>query len=563
MLPSRFTLITCFLVHIQAVFSSTWIISLVNKNGILGFHISMGISYLLYPVIGYSAEVCLTKLRMIKWSFVTLFLSSMTLLLTAILFMITVSSYELHFAVVNISPVLAVFIIVSGLAGLGMYEANAIQFGMDQMIEASSEQLSSFIHWYFWCIHIGPLIVFYILMVVMLYIRHCTLKADFAGNYTLGLLLLVISSIQIFSCAFGFLFTMRSQRYNCTKQTAKHSLQMVYKVLKYAYHHTHPEQRSALTYWENDVPTRIDLGKQKYGGPFTYEQVEDVKIFFRLLLVILSLFGFQFSGDGYSLTLYLMSASGCTTAVPLLLLLINPQHITLLVVSFGIPLFQTLKKYFIKYTPNMLTRLWVGLFLCLLNEAVQTIYMYSFTIHVSQKEFKCHEALGSSDPFGSITKTCSLANLDVMRNNSCDHYCSDRPAKIPFLYFSGFPLLLHGASYSLIFLTTLEFICAQSPTALKGLLIGIWYSMLSIKYIFINSLDTYPPNLESLPWNIYHLVKGFGIFLSIIAFSIVCKQYRYRERNEVVNEQAIIEEQYERELLNNSSDDSDRDLSDD
>ena len=29
-----------------------------------------------------------------------------------------------------------------------MFESNAIQFGMDQMLEASSEQLSSFIHWY-------------------------------------------------------------------------------------------------------------------------------------------------------------------------------------------------------------------------------------------------------------------------------------------------------------------------------------------------------------------------------------------------------------------------------
>ena len=45
-----------------------------------------------------------------------------------------------------------VLFFVTGLAGLGMYEANAIQFGMDQMLEASSEQLSSFIHWYFWCV---------------------------------------------------------------------------------------------------------------------------------------------------------------------------------------------------------------------------------------------------------------------------------------------------------------------------------------------------------------------------------------------------------------------------
>ena len=65
------------------------------------------------------------------------------------------------------------------------------------------------------------------------------------------------------------------------------------EVLKYSWKHKIPELRSALTYWENDIPSRIDLGKDKYGGPFTYEEVENVKSFFRLLLLILSLFGFS------------------------------------------------------------------------------------------------------------------------------------------------------------------------------------------------------------------------------------------------------------------------------
>ena len=43
------------------------------------------------------------------------------------------------------------------------------------------------------------------------------------------------------------------------------------------------------------------------------------------------------------------------------------------------------------------------------------------------------------------------------------------------------------------------------------------------------------------------------IFLSIVLFLLVSKTYHYRERDEIVNEQAIIEEHYERELLLNSS----------
>ena len=38
---------------------------------------------------------------------------------------------------------------VAMIASTGMFKANAIQFGMDQMLEASSSQLSTFIHWYY------------------------------------------------------------------------------------------------------------------------------------------------------------------------------------------------------------------------------------------------------------------------------------------------------------------------------------------------------------------------------------------------------------------------------
>ena len=62
---------------------------------------------------------------------------------------------------------------------------------------------------------------------------------------------------------------------------------LVYSVVRYAIKHKHPECRSAFTYCEDESPSRIDFGKSKYGGPFTTEQVEDVKTFLRLILVIL------------------------------------------------------------------------------------------------------------------------------------------------------------------------------------------------------------------------------------------------------------------------------------
>ena len=54
-----------------------------------------------------------------------------------------------------------------------------------------------------------------------------------------------------------------------------------------------PENTSTLKdavlspYWEEDYPSRIDLGKDKYGGPFTFEEVEDVKTILRLIPFIM------------------------------------------------------------------------------------------------------------------------------------------------------------------------------------------------------------------------------------------------------------------------------------
>ena len=75
------------------------------------------------------------------------------------------------------------------------------------------------------------------------------------------------------------------------------SLRIIYSVLKFETKNKAPLIWSTLTYWEEDLPSRLDLGKSRYGGPFTTEQVEDVKTFFRLLLVILPVWVAVFSAS--------------------------------------------------------------------------------------------------------------------------------------------------------------------------------------------------------------------------------------------------------------------------
>ena len=46
--------------------------------------------------------------------------------------------------------------------------------------------------------------------------------------------------------------------------------------------------RSAFTYCDDEKPTRLDFAKERFGGPFSTETVEDVKTFLRILIMLLA-----------------------------------------------------------------------------------------------------------------------------------------------------------------------------------------------------------------------------------------------------------------------------------
>ena len=152
--------------------------------------------------------------------------------------------------------------------GLGLFEANAIQFGTDQLQFASNDKLSVFVNWYFWSLYITNIIYPFIFFNVAI----------------LGVFSFVLISIILLCCCgcHSHFTTEPVGRVNPVKH--------IFKVLNYARHHSQPVFRNAFTYGE--VPSRLDLAKNRYGGPFTTEEVEDVKTFGRILLVLISLFGF-------------------------------------------------------------------------------------------------------------------------------------------------------------------------------------------------------------------------------------------------------------------------------
>ena len=544
---NRIILIGSLLIHVQPFIYNYWLVDIIRIETSVSLTTTKALMLLTYPLCGWITEIFSQHKLIIKCSFIMSLIGSVFLLFGTLMF-----AFSFGFLTI-VGLVIAMFM---NLAGLAMFESNAIQFGMDQMLDASSDQLSSFIHWYFWCSHVGQLLVYYGCVTVIAYSRDCKIHLDdyrHNFNFHSGLSLVLLSGLQTTATIIGLVASNGIKQHN---QSSRNPIKLIYKVLKYSYQHKYPERRSAFTYWENDIPSRIDLGKDKYGGPFTYEQVEDVKTLFRLSLLILSTFGFHILGEGYSLTYHIMNTYGCPSAVPFYAVIANPTQFTLIVVLIGIPAVQVVKKYFSFFHSHSLTKLWFGL---LLSAAIEALHpLYALLLEQKAFYFHCHEAGIHSGYNRTLLQKCFLANINTVTNTTCSHFCHDPTISTEQykIYLAMIPLILYGLTYLLIFMTTLEFISAQSPNSMKGLLIGIWYSTQSIRCLVADILDKNPAWLDTQPWTIYHGIKGVGIILSLLLYSLLYKCYHYRERNETINEQYMIEQQYEEELRRNESEDS-------
>ena len=546
---SRYILITSFLMHTQIICGQfVWFVFATNEIVSTGSVLSQGIMYLLYPLCGWIADVYLSNFKAIKFSFFAALISSVMTYLTSLYALFYPST---HASVVIFTLIAALF----GMLGLGLYEANAIQFALNQMVEASSEQLSSFIYWYIWCANVAPLFMYYFSLGIV-YSLNCVIEVkeiDHGAHNFISLLIHIYSSLALILVLFNLCFALYYQKFLHIEEIKRNPLKTVMQVLKYSYRHKQPEHRSAFCYWEKKLPSRIDFGKSKYGGPFTYEQVEDVKTMFMLLLLILSLFGFNVSGNGLSLSNFIMHSMGCPSIGPFVVLFLNPMHISLVITSLGIPVYLFTRKYTARYIPSMISKLKAGLFLCLLNEAL----LCGYSLLIPEQTFDCsyinrvHHLHVHPPP---LLLRCFLSNFKFIGNssNTCVSVCSSVPINDPVLYLAFIPFILKGLSYLLVCVTALEFICAQAPNAINGFMIGIWYSMLCINYIGIDLIEILFQRANITTWNIYHGSKGLLIFLSIVLFSLSSKHYHFRERSETVNEQAMIEEIYERELLLNN-----------
>ena len=523
---------------------------LVSSHRILDLG-AQGLLFLLYPVMGHLADVYLTRYRSLKWSFGMLIFVGCSFSLYFGIDLLLSSIWNINVlrqpVLLTVLSVLYIFIYI---IGLGLFQANAIQFGLDQLLEAPTSKLIAFIHWYYWAQNVGSLALFYVLNSGLIIAREEYVMKNTTRNRALYknfnttvatplffLLTIIITAVLIKYCTTKKHFYIQKAGLNPFKN--------IYKVLKYSWKHKVPEHRSAFTYWEEDIPRRIDLGKNKYGGPFTNEEVEDTKTFLRILPLLLCLFGYHLAGDGYSATEQLQKTS-CPSLPVLLLIVLNPLHMSTLVAVVGIPLYRLVIVNLISRLKNvrMLTKMWVGLYLSLLQVVLYIIVVVNHDTTYWQQ----HHTVIPYEQQYSLHYQCYVirTGCDFVPNSGywhCQQY--NDPVDNTYLWFI-IPQLLNGLSSLLVSMTVFEFICAQAPRTTQGLLIGLWYATFSIRYLAVSILDNLI--IERRSWLIYEGVRGFLILVSLVLFSCVSRRYRYRQRDEIVNIHRMIEDTHERWL---------------
>ena len=548
---SLLVIVCSLIVEFCNVTQKKYMLFSTDLNDRILLYVIQGLLFLLYPLVGHLTDVYLTRYRSLKLSFGILILAALLIILYIGIDTGATSIWKLN--IFHERPTVAVWIVIFLLyiIGLELFQANAIQFGLDQLLEAPTSKLIAFIHWYYWAQNVGSLALFYFLNSGFVALNEIekltnnTINQALNGNlnYTVFVVFL-ITMIVIFITVFVAFCTRKKLFY--IEKASLNPFKNIYKVLKYSWKHKIPEHRSAFTYWEEDIPRRIDLGKIKYGGPFTNEEVEDTKTFLRILPLLLCLFGYHLAGDGYSAPEQLQRTS-CPSLPVLLLVVINPLHMSTLVAVVGIPLYRLV---IVKVFPRlknvrMLTKMWIGLYLSLLQVILYIIVVVNHDTTYWQQH---HTDLNNQAYLYTRARECFIIRTGCDFNSiliiwNCQQY--NDPVDNTYLWFS-IPQLLIGLSSLLVSMTVFEFISAQAPRTTQGLLIGLWYATFSIRYLVVGILNNLI--IERKSWLIYEGVKGFLILVSLVLFSCVSKHYCYRQRDEIVNVQGMIEDTHEKWL---------------
>ena len=522
----------------------------------------LAVVMMFYPLSGFIADVCCGRMKTIVVSLIIHLSCNIFLLLG-----LSVNESDAlhdedldHVTLLENEGILAIILIVifviTFIIGLVGYQANIIQFGLDQLFEAPSQYLGLFIHYATWTFKAGSL--FYLITPIMC-LHYKQIIIIFLTLQTI--LTLYVVMLLLVCCWKRSWFYSEPGRSNPYKT--------VYDIIKFVKNHKYPLRRSAFTYGDKYIPSRLDFAKERYGGPFITEQVENVKTFFWILLVLFAVgpvFSMEVPGSillfpiislhtlKHFVTFYVSNHTHlCTLSsdtVWKIDIISGSVFKNLISIMLLFPLYIWIVFSLLrKKIPKLFHRLGVGIVICILG--IMSLLIIDIVGHSANK--------------AAITNnTQCMFQVTLSENRTSLNYPTLN------LHWSVLipPNLLLGIGPLLVVATTFEFISAQSPQSMKGLLVGVFFAVRGL-FQFLNSIIIIPLSLKQ-PWAsermlehppvtncgfVYLLLTCVSGLIGLILFSVAAKKYKYRRRDEGMFRQQDVEEIYDRYLPQPAVDD--------
>ena len=482
-----------------------------------------------FPLAGILADIKFGRYKTVVTSlFIVLLTLSLEIAFAAIIILGTFKLWPLAVAF----GVLGGLVVIMLYVGLIGFTANVVQFGMDQLHDSPAEDNTLFIHWYVWTYYAS----FFSVQLAWSLGLQFTFNFLLTNNYKIiGFSLLVlIPVVVVMVLAITLCLARCKRRWFLIEPGGLNPYKLVYRVTKFARQHKVPVQRSAFTYCEDELPSGLDLGKEKYGGCFTTEQVEDVKAFYGIIKVLFSfgiVFFLDFAADAI-LPLFALHVTPFTDVSRkfydeslIELIFFNTGLLSPLLIVVCIPLYLCLLRPFIsQYVPGMLKRMGLGMFLVLLS--LMTTFAMDTAAH-------------RESPNHVYNNTYCMFGFD---NDDVDYPSPQNPALLLI------QLTLSALSHMLIYTAVFEFICSQSPHSMKGLLIGMLYAIRGL-YQLVAALLVLPFTWSPIQLLIscgfrYYLMNIVIGVVALLVYMCVAKRYRYRERDEFCNVHQYAENYY-------------------
>ena len=309
---------------------------------------------------------------------------------------------------------------------------------------------------------------------------------------------------------------------------------LVYSVIKYAVKNKRPRLRSAFTFCEDEKPSRIDFGKRKYGGPFTTEQVEDVKTLFRIIIVYLIMSAFFSTGPDFGGSERMIFIKQVTRSPSYIYS--NFYEIASLVL---IPLNEVLvHPLFYRCLPNLnaLRKFFIG-------GTLRFVYYGTLLALFTYARYKFIHNTNENSTLTNATLPCIFHGHPNFLSETLDYKWTILVEIL--LAVSDLFLLVGG----------IEFYCSQVPYSMKGLLLGSIYGMALI-LVGLFQLLAIPFSIKSVIWGVGTLSCEFWYQLTLLLlllalltiFVLIVKWYKRRKREDVLpNEHIFAERYYSRE----------------